>query len=157
MVEFCVLAVDPGGVSGVAWVRFKLDELRDIEGLLRSKLECGEVAGGFLDQCKRLSRALEVVNPTHVVVENFMLRVGGPMLSRTDGLIPVRLIGAIELLVWQRDPALCFNLQNASSAKSIATDARLKDWGLWMVGQDHARDAIRHLVVFLRRLRDGLV
>lgn len=38
----------------------------------------------------------------------------------------------------------------ASMAKTTVTDERLKRWGLWARGSGHSRDAIRHLVTYLR-------
>lgn len=35
--------------------------------------------------------------------------------------------------------------------RSVITDARLRTWGLWVPGTDHARDAQRHGLAFLRR------
>jgi hypothetical protein len=42
-------------------------------------------------------------------------------------------------------------LQTAGDAKSFASDARLKDWGLWIKGKDHERSAWRHLALFLKK------
>jgi hypothetical protein len=44
-------------------------------------------------------------------------------------------------------------VQNASMAKSTATDERLKDAGLYRPGMLHAVDAMRHATTFLRRAR----
>lgn len=38
----------------------------------------------------------------------------------------------------------------ASMAKTTVTNERLKRWGLWAKGSEHSRDAIRHLVTYLR-------
>lgn len=45
--------------------------------------------------------------------------------------------------------------QQASAAKGVMTDKRLKLMGLWIKGQPHARDAIRHLVIATRRAASG--
>jgi hypothetical protein len=46
--------------------------------------------------------------------------------------------------------------QEPSLAMSTATDERLKDWGLYKRegGEEHARDATRHGITFLRRAKD---
>lgn len=41
--------------------------------------------------------------------------------------------------------------QNASDAKGVITDERLKRAGLWIKGKPHTRDAIRHLIILLRK------
>lgn len=46
--------------------------------------------------------------------------------------------------------ALGITYQSAAQAKGVVTDKRLKSWGLWVPGQQHARDAIRHAVTYLR-------
>ncbi len=43
--------------------------------------------------------------------------------------------------------------QDRGLAKSTATDQRLKAWGFWLPGEEHARDAMRHAITALRRAR----
>ena len=86
---------------------------------------------------------------TDLVIEDFILR------ERTKSrnlLAPVRLTAGLmqEALNWER--LIGVTLQSASDAKSVVTDDRLRSLGLWQVGQVHARDACRHLALFLRRL-----
>lgn len=40
--------------------------------------------------------------------------------------------------------------QTPAQAKGFATDARLKGWDLWIPGQRHARDSLRHLALWLQ-------
>ena len=42
-----------------------------------------------------------------------------------------------------------FVLQTPAAAKAFASDDKLKTAGLWQPGQDHAVDAIRHMVLYL--------
>lgn len=69
-------------------------------------------------------------------------------------LAPVRLFSSLtanEILhgTAKRVPFI----QNASMAKSTATDERLKDAGLYRAGMLHATDAARHCLTFYRRAR----
>jgi hypothetical protein len=41
--------------------------------------------------------------------------------------------------------------QTPSLAKTTVTDKRLKKLGLWVPGRDHERDALRHLVLYMRQ------
>jgi hypothetical protein len=41
--------------------------------------------------------------------------------------------------------------QQPSDAKGVVTDARLRAAGLWVKGQQHARDAIRHACLGFRK------
>jgi hypothetical protein len=42
--------------------------------------------------------------------------------------------------------------QKASTAKSFATNKRLREWDAWVVGSEHIRDAMRHLGARLNAL-----
>lgn len=42
-------------------------------------------------------------------------------------------------------------LQPAGQAATYATNARLRYWGLWVVGREHERSAWRHVALFLSR------
>lgn len=44
-------------------------------------------------------------------------------------------------------------LQSASEAKGFATSARLKEWGVWVVGRDHERSAWQHIAFFLKKYK----
>jgi hypothetical protein len=85
-----------------------------------------------------------------VVIEDFILRKQS--MSR-ELLSPVRLTAALELMIdFHEFPAEIVR-QTASEAKQCATDDRLKKWGLYQRagGQEHARDADRHSITFLRK------
>ena len=45
--------------------------------------------------------------------------------------------------------------QMASTAKTFATDKKLREWGFWERGMRHARDAIRHGCYFLLFYKKG--
>lgn len=53
-----------------------------------------------------------------------------------------RLIGALECLLTLR--GIGYEMRGAGLAKKWATDEKLKDWGFYVKGERHARDAIRH-------------
>lgn len=86
---------------------------------------------------------------TDLVIEDFILR---ERTKQRNLLAPVRLTAGLVQEVLRSDKLIGITLQSASDAKSVVTDERLKALGLWQVGQQHARDAIRHLALFLRRL-----
>ncbi len=87
-----------------------------------------------------------------VVIEDFILRERS--MSR-ELLSPVRLTAALELLI--DDSGMEFDLQRQTPAEAMqtATDDRLKKWGLYQRagGMQHARDADRHSVTFLRKCK----
>lgn len=81
------------------------------------------------------------------VHEGFRLR----MMSMDPNLLaPVRVNAIFKdrlrgkgYQVYQQDP---------SEAKSVVTDARLREWGTYRPGMEHARDAERHAILFLRKV-----
>lgn len=83
-----------------------------------------------------------------VVIEDFIIRRNDQSRSF---LSPVRMTAKLEQLIW-KDNRTYFR-QQPNEAKTTATDARLKDWGMYERdgGLDHARDADRHAITFLRR------
>lgn len=92
------------------------------------------------------------VGRTHVVGEGFTLRE----LTKDPSLLsPVRLYSKVELLFYRSNEIDVWvtERQQASDAKATCTDARMRSWGLWLPGKPHATDATRHLIVYLRRLR----
>ena len=92
---------------------------------------------------------------TDVVLEDFILR---ERTQKRDLLSPVRLTAMVQAMVFSNDDyeASIHTLQSASNAKSTVTDDRLKRWDLWVPGQQHARDAIRHMILLLREIQNTL-
>jgi len=84
---------------------------------------------------------------TCVVLEDFILR---ERTSDRSLLSPVRLNAMLTQTITSERPELSVVLQSPSD-KSVIRDDQLKRWGLWSVGQQHARDATRHLVLWLRK------
>ena len=78
--------------------------------------------------------------------EGFILR----MLSTEPSLLePVRFNAVLDDRL--RGTGMWAERQQPSEAKNTITDARLKLWGAYKSGADHARDAQRHGLLFLRR------
>ena len=89
-----------------------------------------------------------------IVMEDFILR---KFDQGRDILSPVRVMAALDFGFWSigRDDQVF--RQQPSLAKTTATDERLKRWGLYRRegGMNHARDADRHAITFLRRCSQG--
>lgn len=85
---------------------------------------------------------------THVVVEDFIVRQG--TMDRSL-LSPVRLTSMLFDRLQSSDRTYTFHLQSPSDAKSTISDSHLKSLGLYVRGQEHARDATRHMLTALRR------
>lgn len=84
-----------------------------------------------------------------VLFEDFLLRGGGGTTDRI-GLAPVyvtnRMVGRLEGMGWSFE----YDAQLASVALPVMTNDRLKRKGLYVKGE-HARDAVRHGLMYLRR------
>lgn len=121
-----VLALDPGKTTGLV-------EWSPKDFLIT------QVAGRF-----DLYDYIELLPPFDIVViENYVPRSGALSLQY-DALY---ITGHLEAEC-QRG-MIPFYKQEVSAAKGWATDAKLKKLGWWVKGQDHARDALRHLMLFL--------
>jgi hypothetical protein len=142
--------------------RFACGEVEVYRGPMSASSVAGQVAqqeahasveiACMIEVHSRLSKVVSggrIGQVTDVVIEDFILR------ERTKSrnlLSPVRLTAGIVQEVLRSPIQMGLTIQSPSDAKGTVTDERLKALGLWQVGQIHARDACRHLALFLRRL-----
>lgn len=157
-VSAVVLAVDPGGTTGYAGIRLDLATvLRGRAPISRAIQEwtCGQIDGDENEQILYLKNYILKVTSCAVVIEDFSLR----KFNRDRELLaPVRVTAALEWAIWQTDRVTKQNIhiikQMPALAMTCATDDRLKRTGLYRKGEEHARDAVRHAVTYLRRLTE---
>jgi hypothetical protein len=126
-----ILAVDPGKTTGyVIW-----DDGERVEGELYGE--------AFLDLAWEHLTGEEF---DAVVCERFIINARTAKLTQSPWSLEQ--IGALRFMCKKFD--IKFVLQNASDAKRFATDKKLNDLG-WKrpKGDGHARDAQRHLLVYL--------
>lgn len=120
------IAFDPGQTTGIAW--------RTIEGHLHSTQWPGEsivvILDGFHTDTWRIDE---------IVVENFRSRPG-PAIN----LSASETIGRIY--AWADAVGVPVIRQDASPVKRVVTKDRLRAAGGWKRGEEHARDATRHLL-----------
>lgn len=98
------------------------------------------------------SRASAGVVPeiSTVCIEDFILR---EWTQDRSLLSPVRVGAKVEYSMAVSGVIKAdVHLQSSSDAKRTVTDERLKRWGFWVEGQPHARDALRHLLLFMREV-----
>jgi len=142
-----VVGVDPGVTTGVAFGvlkngHFALDKGFECAGSLEGILTLSREIKGFFGS-----------NRGVVVVEDFRLR-GGPVgTTKIEGLAPVA-VGAMlkmSLFMLKFDVAGGVMMQTASQAKTTVTNERLRALGLWVVGSEHIRDAVRHAELWCRK------
>jgi hypothetical protein len=131
------------------------DCLRSPEYRLLDNVEhfaAGQFTGTEFEICDAMIELADEWPGAALVTEDFVLdsKVRSEML-----LSPVRLNAAFRYEMGRHGRSRRVRVQNRSLAKTTVTDERLKAWGFWerMVGQEHARDAAKHCLTFLKRLK----
>lgn len=170
-----IFAVDPGGMTGVAWGVFDL-ALGTVADVLREPLECGSLDVGGRNRSEKghssAAHADEVeqaITLTSLWYEFVKVCEGynSPVCACPYDLVmedwqprlPLR-SGERVVFFPVRIPALFVGMliggasgvdwpdvvwQQPGQVKAFATDARLRRWGRWVRGSDHQRDAWRHI------------
>jgi len=127
-----VMAVDPGKMTGWAvWVPGEDD------------IKSGQ--SPWLDFLSRYESWISAVTFPTTVVERFT--VGKETLKKTRQYHALEAIGVLRYLSITRTSRDII-LQTPAAAKSFSTSDKLKKLGWWPVGQDHAQDACRHMLVY---------
>lgn len=143
------IGLDPGGTTGWAVTQTPPSSFRGTNGVLAGmKMECGQFEGSSNEQTDQIIDLIFSYVEPAVVMEDFELRQLQVELS------PVEIAAKVEYELHREalDGLLIpYFLQKASLAKNTVTNERLKRWGLWVPGQRHARDGIRHCITFNRR------
>lgn len=154
-----IMAVDPGGTTGVAATYF--NKRPTIKETLQNlpNFKTAEVSGGWEAQGEELAQMWArfrmranvehsiALPDIHLVCEDFVLRrreAGGATGNLTSIWVMAGFIGAAG---W---PEVAY--QQASQAKSFATNDRLKLWDIYTVGSEHKRDATRHMALRINKL-----
>lgn len=129
-----LLAIDPGETTG--WCLFNGLKLHTFSQLATKEEGYEAVLKLFAEE-----------RPDVVVVENY--RVYGHMSNqhKWEELYTPKLIGGLELLCHQK--GIQMFEQMAFQAKGFVSDDKLREWGFWQKGKQHARDSIRHACYFL--------
>lgn len=164
-----VLAIDPGGVTGWAVVWFDPEVIVNKSIAVDKAVvawQAGVIAGGEngqIDQILGMMKRHGVSNYEEtgemaLVVEDFQLRT---QIRSREVLSPVRLTAALDYVLYKgvkcRDGQVRYYQrvpQQATDAMNVVTDARLRMWDMYLPGPDHPRDATRHALLWLRRIRN---
>lgn len=169
-----VMFIDPGGTTGLAWatlwsVKGALQSIK--ESLQTRQMRLTPVRSSTLDT-RHLIEAMEIATMRDVYtlinqegidlvgIEDFQLFEHMPRSSQMkhSGLAPVRMITALNTMWFLASEVTELKplVKQMPGERSIITDARLKQWGLWRTpkrsGGPHAMDALRHLIILARRI-----
>lgn len=146
-----IVAVDPGGTTGWSLIvlRSKAFELPTQDAILSSgkinwwhgQIDCSDIDYGTY----QLKKILDKWPSAIVVMESFSIRQMAVDLS------PVKIAAIVQHHLWNQGRIMLW--QNPAQAKTTATDDRLKLWNCYTSegGLNHARDADRHALLFIRR------
>lgn len=148
-----IMGIDPGGTTGIAACYVSVRPTMKETMLAATRKKSIEVPGDYLSQGKQIASLMNgfmykanveneiPLSNIHFAIEDFVLRrrmeggATGNLTSCWVAAAAVAIFGSESNIKWRQ----------ASQAKTYATDARLKLWGLWTVGSAHQRDAWRHL------------
>lgn len=162
-----VTAVDPGGTTGICTVWFSREGLLNPQLSLQKCLlawEADGLVGTENYQTLQILRWLSsrTYGPMALAMEDF---VPQQLLKSREFLSPVRIAARVDYQVWRGIKVAggtgrrTFDLswQSANDAKNVVTDPRLKAMAMYTPGPDHARDATRHAVLWIRKYRAKLL
>ena len=146
MAPLRILAVDPGGNTG--WAAWEDGEVR-----------WGQIPGGLLGAAGHLTDreggvctiphpALTVVTDV-VVIERYTIGERTVKFSRQSDALEIT--GHLRAMADAAPQKVV--LQQPRDAMRMFTDERLKAFGWWARGEEHARDALRHLGLYLAKQR----
>ena len=128
-----LLSIDPGDTTG--WSQFINGKLHD-SGMLEVRKFGLDVLEIFLRQNPN------VMNYDYVVIEDYKIYPHMLKQHSLSGVFPVKVIGVLQyIFALKKIPVV---LQMASEGKGFCTDEKLKQWGYWIRGKKHSRDAVRH-------------
>ena len=155
-----VISIDPGGTTGWSLMCVEPYALSDPdERILRNitlhqhgELPSNDTPDGYNEVTDILIDLIMTWPQAAVVIEDFVIR--NPNRSR-EFLSPVRITEKLDYILWKHDRT--WHRQTPADAKTTATDARLREWGLFVAPASkmvHARDADRHGITFLRKIKD---
>lgn len=171
-----LLAVDPGGTTGLAWCSLNCLGMK-LDNRFGNMVSLGQIEGTVSEQAAALGRGIVRLQARAVVSESsdhFLLRARSGTM-RKHSLIPIKMAGAIGALVGiqndrffravkrgvVREQMVHENIwpmmlveQTPSQAKSVVSNDVLGALGVTWANKNkerHQLDAARHLVLFLRR------
>ena len=155
--------LDPGGTTGWGVIAVDPHILLNTDKPIQDNMQhwaCGEITGNEDQQASECGQFFELWEDAAIGIERFHLRQMAVELS------PVRITAKIEYAYWlmekwsaeeddrpMRRPRMIFK-QEPSLAMRTLTDERMHEFGLWVPGKDHKRDAIKHCYTFLQRAQE---
>lgn len=127
-----IIAADPGNMTG--WASVSLGQ-----HWTPSAINAGQLAAdAFCDWVALIAHQIDLF-----IYETFT--INAETARKSPQPAPMYVIGTI-LFLMRRAGVRCEG-QAPGAAKTFVNNSQLRKIGLWKPGEDHARDAIRHLVL----------
>lgn len=127
-----IIAADPGNLTG--WATIALGDHWDPTMVNAGQLQSDD----FEDWIAGAHSVFGLM-----IYETFTINAETARKSAQP--VPIYVIGVMKH--YARRGGVQIEGQSPGSAKTFMNNAQMKKIGLWVPGQDHARDAIRHLVL----------
>jgi len=127
-----IIAADPGLTVG--WASISLGDHWD-----PSLVSAGQLAADDFEDWM----AVVTPNVDLLIFETFT--INAETARKSPQPAPMYVIGVMKFIA--RRAGVQIEGQSPGSAKTFMNNTQLKKVGLWVSGQDHARDAIRHLLL----------
>lgn len=156
-----VMSVDPGGKTGwcainipdhfISTSRTKFDSTHRLVKWCKDngEMRWGEVSAGPVRTAVELVRTAGHLGCTTVLMESMYLDKPGSRKVRTGDILSPCKVGWAFAGLYEGQK-LGTVIWRPPSEMAVITDARLKQWGLWIPNQKDARAALKHLMVYLR-------
>lgn len=137
-----LIAIDPGKASGFAVLDYT--DLDDIKINYSDELDQMTVIS---EVDVLLGDAEELEGTFEIVMEKFTITAQTGKNTNAENWSP-EIIGAVKYLAWKY--GVTFSEQTPAEAKNFVPNERMKAVGIWHKGgEGHARDALRHGVLYL--------
>lgn len=130
-----LLSFDPGGTTGFAYLSYELETKPVL-------IDSGQIPNGHKGFIEWWGKEINKYENFIVVCESFTLRQGVYGVN----LEPCYVIGALEALVLPEYQVI----YQSPTYKALCDNDALKNLGMYLRGQQHARDAVRHSIAYLR-------
>ena len=131
------LCFDPGHTTG--WAAFNHFHLKD----------SGEIDTNDITKATHeVELLISEFRPDMIVIEDYRVYKWRAKHHAGSDMLTTRVIGCIETLATMSQYPHIVK-QPAHIAKGFCTDKKLKEWEMYIKGQKHARDAIRHGCYYL--------
>lgn len=139
-----LIAIDPGKASGFAVFDYtNLDDIKVLQSAELNQMDTVFEVDTLLTDADEFGNS----GSYEIVMEKFTITAQTGKNTNAENWSP-EIIGAVRYLAWLHK--VPFSEQTPAEAKNFVPNDRMKNIGIWHIGgEGHARDALRHGVLYL--------